>query len=475
MNKDINPTGSDIIKAICETNPTKVENCLVEDPLEEVQNDLETEGDPPDLYDYLLKTPRIPIEVYQLLPKVLREGSEMFTTRREKDIFLTSGITILSGCFPSIYGLYDRKRVHANLYSFVIAPAASGKGALTGAKDLAQQIHNELLALQDDDQGCASEKSPRAPRRLLYIPGNVSAAAMVSLLKDNMGVGIICETEADSINNALKQDWGGFSDLLRKAYHHEPISYSRKGKNEFIEIGKPRLSVSLSGTPGQVPGLIKSIDDGLFSRFIFYIFRSNPTWKDVSPSKFLPIYDSSIADLQRDIKSVYEFMKDMECGFDLTVIQWHKLNTQYTKSLRDSVTFIGPETSSTVMRLGLIQYRIAMTLSILRHFENSCDSNTITCSDTDYGIAEILSGIYLKHALLLYKILTKQLDSGLGKNIDNLLRALPIIPFRRKEAGAIGEKLGISERTVSSYLKLLLENKYLTQDKPQGLYQRAAE
>jgi hypothetical protein len=116
-----------------------------------------------------------------------------------------------------------------------------------------------------------------------------------------------------------------------------------------------------------------------------------------------------------------------------------------------------------------------MVISIIRHYEDSCNSNIITCTDVDYGIAEILGEVYLKHAQLLYKILANKLDPNLGKNMEMLLKALPIIPFRRKEAGAIGAKLGISERTISSYLKLLLENKYLTQDKPQGLYQRATE
>ena len=472
---DIEQIEPDSMKAICEKSEVPIADIEPDEDFEEMSDETEHDGEQPSLSDHLLKSPMMPKEVFGLLPRVLKEGSDMFKTRREKDIFLTSAITVLSGCFPSIHGVYDRKKVHANLYSFIIAPAASGKGALTGAKDLAQEIHNELVVSQSDGQSCSGEQSSRSPQRLLYIPGNVSAAAMVSLLRDNGGVGIICETEADSMNNALKQDWGGFSDVLRKAFHHEPVSYSRKLKNEYIEINKPKLSVSLSGTPGQVSGLIKSIDDGLFSRFIFYIFRNRPAWKDVSPIRSMPEYESCIADLQHDIKSIYEFMKDLDYSFDLTVIQWNRLNTQYTKTLRDSVTFIGHETSSTVMRLGLIQFRIAMTLSILRHFENSVASNRIVCSDVDYSTAEVLSEAYLKHALLVYKILTKQLESGLGKNMDKLLKALPIIPFRRKDAVDIGEKIGIPGRTVTNYLKSLLENKFLTQEKPQGLYQRVLE
>src|SRR5690606_37890820 len=67
------------------------------------------------------------------------------------------------------------------------------------------------------------------------------------------------------------------------AFHHEPIAYTRKTDREFAEILSPQLSVVLSGTPSQVPNLIKSAEDGLFSRFLYYTFVSNQGWRDVSP------------------------------------------------------------------------------------------------------------------------------------------------------------------------------------------------
>ena len=83
-------------------------------------------------------------------------------------------------------------------------------------------------------------------------------------MKEGDEQGIFCETEADTMGNVLKQDWGSYSDLLRKAFHHEPVSYSRKTNKEWIELKMPRLSVALAGTPGQVEGLIKSAEDVLF-------------------------------------------------------------------------------------------------------------------------------------------------------------------------------------------------------------------
>ena len=79
------------------------------------------------------------------------------------------------------------------------------------------------------------------PFKVLFIPANNSSARVIQHLKEGDGHGIFCETEADSMGNVLKQDWGSYSDLLRKAAHHEPISYSRKANKEWVEIKRPCL------------------------------------------------------------------------------------------------------------------------------------------------------------------------------------------------------------------------------------------
>lgn len=48
--------------------------------------------------------------------------------------------------------------------------------------------------------------------------------ATYQALSDNHGWGVIFETEADTLTQALKTDYGDYSDGLRKAYHHEPIT-----------------------------------------------------------------------------------------------------------------------------------------------------------------------------------------------------------------------------------------------------------
>ena len=61
------------------------------------------------------------------------------------------------------------------------------------------------------------------PLKMLFIPVNNSASYIVQTLSENDGSGILFSTEADTLANSLSQDWGNFSDVLRCAFHHEPI------------------------------------------------------------------------------------------------------------------------------------------------------------------------------------------------------------------------------------------------------------
>jgi len=55
-------------------------------------------------------------------------------------------------------------------------------------------------------------------------------------LESNDGGSYICERETDTLTGSLKQDWGNFYDILRKALHYETISKSGKTDLEYSEI-----------------------------------------------------------------------------------------------------------------------------------------------------------------------------------------------------------------------------------------------
>ena len=213
-----------------------------------------------------LKMPYLPDEVFKKLPPILRNAVLEFPDKRERDVFTTGALTVLSGLFHWVHGTYQRQKVYPNLYCFIVAPAGSGKGSMVYAKELGRPFH-----LSDNN-------------RLLFLPADISAAALYQELELNNGSGIIFETEADTMAESFRQEWGKYSDSLRKAFHHELISSKRRDtgreRSSYIAIQTPKLSVALSGTKNQVRRIIQNTEDGLFSRFLFYTFRSEPEWKN---------------------------------------------------------------------------------------------------------------------------------------------------------------------------------------------------
>lgn len=428
----------------------------------------------------LINTPLIPESVYENLPELLKDASAVFESARERDVFLTGAITILSGCMNAVEGVYDSRGVYANLNCFIVAPPASGKGVFIYAKMMGEAYHDKLLeeskealreyeelikrASANEGEAASGESLQKPPFNILFIPGNSSSSAIMGHLIEGEGKGIFCETEADSLNNSLKQDWGNFSDLLRKAFHHENVSSSRKTNNEYYDIKRPQLSVALSGTPSQVLGLIPSAADGLFSRFIFYVFNSTPKWKNVAPIEGKPNLDEFFREVSINVIKLAEYLYEHPTNFNFTEEQWKTLNTEFEQMFNEVLITVGGDALSVVKRLGLVFYRIAMVLSSLRKFEQKVEDTNLLCTDNDFSISMQLAKVYKEHALLMFNRLpkTEEIDN---KTVTSFYKILPN-EFTRKQAIEESTKLALGVRTVDKYLMILVGAKLLIRPKP---------
>lgn len=241
--------------------------------------------------------PHFPEEIFEALPPFLQKVVGNAISAEDRDVILFGAIGCLSVCFYNVCGVYDERVVYSNLYLFVVADAGMGKGALSLCRELVAPI-NQCLHEQTaqnmieykreltEYQKCKGKNpeavEPIAPQqKTLIIPANSSSSSLISILHDNDGIGLLFETEGDTLSQTLKSEHGNYSDLLRKAFHHEPISMSRRKDREYLEIDSPRLSVVLAGTPEQVSHLIPDAENGLLSRFIFYFIPFRRGIRDV--------------------------------------------------------------------------------------------------------------------------------------------------------------------------------------------------
>lgn len=435
----------------------------------------ETKDMPEPPKDYAHSTPKISQSLIDKLPEILKNGAKVFTNERERDVFITAMWPVLGGCFSNVFGVYRGEKVFITINTFVIAPAASGKGVMKHAKAVAEEYHSDLIKTSESErqkyeQALASynkqlndpqsngqklQKPVEPPNKRLFIPGNTSFAMLFDLLYQNEGEGIIFETEADAMGKAIKQDWGDYSELFRSSFHHEKVSIARKTNNKITEILNPRINFGISGTPSQIANIVNSAEDGLFSRILFYIFKGDSEWEDVSPQANQINYNDYFASLGKQILLYVKFIQKYPMEVKLHQSEWEEINKFGKSYLSHVKIFVSENATSIVYRMGLMLYRLCMILTTLRKCEKKDKSNIVYCTKEDFQTALGIIKVYFKHTVLMYNNLAKKEDAqsfDLPNHKQNLLKKLPNT-FKRTHAITIGKKLGMSVRSIDLFLK----------------------
>lgn len=407
-------------------------------------------------------------DVEGLLPQMLRNVMAVATSAEDADMLVLGAITALSACLPNVYGNYARREVFPNLFLFITAQASSGKGRLTLCRHLVMPVHNYLKKQyhnsMEEYKNLLNEyvldrknnqQPTEPPLKTLLIPANSSATSVYQVLNDNGGVGLMFETEGDTLANTFKSDYGNFSDGFRKAFHHEMISYTRRKDREFVELSKPKLSALLSGTPKQVLALIPDAENGLFSRFIFYWMNTRLEWNDVFAESDKPL-DGYFQQLGFGFYELYKILeKSNPKRFTYTELQQKQFNDFFEVVQVEYSKLFGLDIVASVRRLGLITFRIGMILSSLRMVDNGCFPDTIECDDDDFKASIIMAKVLLEHTAKVFGSLPltdcEALSNGLTNIKQTFLDNLPQ-SFSRRDYLAVAERLKIASKTAERYI-----------------------
>lgn len=451
-----------------------IEAEVIEEPLHESRNELEY-------------SPTLPETIFNELPPSLKELCSLFTDRRDKDLVLLSTITSISTFFPSVGGFYNRRSVGMNLYLFVSAPASSGKGVMSFARVLCKQIQAYLKDEYErnyikyiSDQAAYREAvkknpdllPPKEPKQqTMIIPANISVSKLIELLDANQTFGLMFETEGDTLTNALGTEWGNFSDVLRKAFHHEPVTMARRGNKEFLEVDKPHLSVVLSGTDNQIGNLLKDVENGFFSRMLFYTFRAKVEWHD----QFKDADDTieiAFEDAAEKMLQYWTILMDSKVSIRLHEDHAKKINEYFNDKLREFYKIHGDTIVPSVKRLGLIFYRIAMLLTTIRHLDNNKEiSSECFIEEVDFRIAHQIVDTLFEHLKIVYKRVENSMrDVKLNTRQWNMYEQLPD-EFNREQYDALAEKLSIKYKTAERYIGVYIKKELLMRFE-HGKYQK---
>lgn len=422
--------------------------------------------------------PMIPADVYMNLPDVLQRACHPFEGH-EKAVMLLGSLGVMSGCFPGVGGVYDGRRYGLNLFCFVVAPAASGKGTMTWAQRLARPWHRHLLErnkkalaqyaadlTEYKAEGRKSSPPTEPPRLLHYLPGDATAAALIEALEENDGRGTVFVTEVLTLITALGGEHGKFADKLCAMFQHEPVSVMRKGNKQLVDLERPALSLVVSGTPAQVPLLMPSAENGLVSRVLFYWFTQPYVWRSVAPKGGPPLeayFDALADEIFHLIKQTPLPGKDgaLEVEITLSTADWARLDVAGANGLADAVNEAGGAGASTAYRLAQVAFRLIGLFTVLRRWEQGeVPAGILEAEPIDVTTALALMEAFRAHALVVLNSLSQKNKNdkvsggrhAFRTNFEPIVRKMraqvPPVPYH-----TIQELTGVPSNTAWRWMK----------------------
>ena len=355
----------------------KVENNISDDTDEEEQL---TEGSDP--YSPLPTFPQ-----NYVWPELLERIISFGKNPEQRDILLLGAFTVLGASLSHIVRCqYGRKWQAPCMQTFIVAPSASGKSALTWVRLLIEPIHDKIRSEVKEamktyrrekaayDSLGKERKNQEAPvlppNRMFLISGNNTGTGILQNIMDSNGTGIICESEADTVSTAIGTEYGNWSDTLRKAFDHDRLSYNRRTDREYQEVSRSYLSVLLSGTPAQVKPLIPTRRTALFSRQNFYYMPRVTQWADQFGEDEVDV-DEEFRLMGNEWKNTLDELTLRGLfTLKLTHAQHKQFNFLFDKLFHRSGKINGDEMSSSVIRLAVNACRMMSIVAILRSLED---------------------------------------------------------------------------------------------------------
>ena len=379
------------------------------------------------------------------LPTLLEQALSVAPAGETRDMLLLSLLTNCGYALPAMRMLHGRPHhtYSPELLTMIVAPAASGKGIMNYGRLLLQAI-----------EGKNGKK--------VYIPANSSASALLKVMDEYDGRGIVFATEMDTLTQTLRSAYGRFGDLVRCIFEHETVSQLRRQNNEFIEIRNPRIAMLLSGTPNQVSPLLRNRENGLMSRFACYVVNNrvgfnDDVWdvdcQDNTPQEAI-LYDR----LSTELGDRYLWMSEAghDCYFYLTSAQLKTIKRMFRSEYDTYSQEFSDLFDSTLKRMPVIMKRIGMILTGLRLDITQPLPERVLCSNEDFQTMLLIGHKLLMHSAMMFQMLPENKDAAPREIGHTLIQKqfFEMLPadFSKQDAVKQAEVLGISIKTVNNWL-----------------------
>jgi hypothetical protein len=182
--------------------------------------------------------------------------------------------------------------------------------------------------------------------------------------------------------------------------------------------------------------------------------------------------DEKFKEIGRDFFTFLKKFPKRPVQFTLSRSQMDQFNAYFEATQLRFAQLLGDEIVATVRRLGLILFRFAMILTVLRRIDDASKSTKseekdlrLVCSDDDFATALTMVKVLLQHSVAVFQSLPRNPKTAALKSRqliaaearEKFLAALPET-FDRPTYLQTAASLNITEKTAERYLHFFIKS-----------------
>lgn len=449
-------------------------------------------------YNTITTLPLLKINEYSWPKRLQQLYTLTDSTPLQDAVFLAALALLPFSIAPKLRVRYNYSDFYCTPMLLFAAPPASGKGIVGDIfhlLDVEDKRRRDIYAqekaeydkkkLELSQMGKAKAREEVLKEPALYfakVSANNTASGLSQNISDCKGHCAIVDTEMYIL--AQSTDRKGFGDPtsdLCKAWSHEDLSMNRRTNNENLYVPNPIVSMVMTGTPSQIAALIKSPENGFFTRVLYYHIPIDSMWHDTAMDTF----NSSELKTRSVRNQVVSFAKEWEAllhqKFDsvsdirlvVSMEQRDLLNSTFCW-LNDRAAASNEDMLSYVHRLAPNLLRLCTSLALIRALEPEnahlgllrprvgtnednvkdgiCPSLDLLITDEDfYAMIDMAEKFYLHAAHSLS--LLKESDTVSKQTFDrDIFFDQMTDTFTTLYAIEYGKSIGASDRTIRNWI-----------------------
>ena len=378
--------------------------------------------------------------VYEHIPSFFKPLILETGNPRDKMTTFIGALAAVSAAMPNVTVQVRQKNYSTNAYFCVIGPAGSGKGMLTLAptlldeiqrrmelendrmraeyerKDSAWQLENKLATKELREPNL--ELKPKEPlsEYTLKTESQTSRSKLIADLAFNHDGLFMFAPELNTINESLHSDCGHHSAELAGIAMNETQGYSYKSSPK-VTVKFPKLTILATGTPSQYVSFIGNTHAGMESRVHTLLVASDYEWISWGDEDEGAISDIEQAykDASMRLADIFDYLKKFPTHVTIPAEYRYKCDNFCKYFLQRLIYEERGNLDSIVKRSPILIARLCGIFCALRKYEMGFTGVEMQATEQDVETALKITITLLRHSCTATTMLVED-----GKKVNKL-------------------------------------------------------